>query len=435
MHEFSVSELALSIKTTIEATYGRIKVKGEISQPKRHSSGHVYLRLKDDSAIIEAICWKGIALKFSSFIQEGAEVICTGKITTYPGRSQYQMIIEHVEPAGIGALMKMLEELKQKLLQEGLFDQSRKKPRPFLPKKIGIITSPTGAVIKDILHRLQDRFPLPVLLWPVAVQGEGAYAQIVAAIKGMNALDETARPDLLILARGGGSFEDLMPFNHEDVVRAIAESKIPLISAIGHETDTTLSDFAADLRAPTPTAAAELAVPVKQDLILYLMEVKKRLYHTVKQFLTLEKNKLEKSDKSLLSPRSLLDLYNQKLDDRTDRLRIALTNIRQKSLERHKNLNEKLDRQIAYIVQSNAQFLKEKSALLESYSFERTLDRGFAMVTTKDHHVVSNIKKITANQEFVLRLKDGECIIQKSPQTQKSSSPFKKENYEQGALF
>src|SRR5580658_9182206 len=279
--ELTVSELSASLKRTVEDTYGYVRVRGEISGYRGpHSSGHVYLALKDESAKIDAVIWKGVFGRMRIKPEEGLEVIVTGKLTTYPSRSSYQIIVETLEPAGIGALMALLEERKQKLAAEGLFDEARKQLLPYLPNVIGVVTSPTGAVIRDILHRLADRFPRHVLLWPVKVQGDGAADEIAAAIRGFNALPAEGpipRPDLLIVARGGGSIEDLWSFNEEIVVRAAADSMIPLISAVGHETDVTLIDFAADRRAPTPTAAAEIAVPVKADLLARIDDLARRL--------------------------------------------------------------------------------------------------------------------------------------------------------------
>src|SRR5450830_83244 len=270
--EFTVSELSSALKRTVEDAYGHVRVRGEISGFRGpHSSGHCYFALKDQSAKIEAVIWKGVHGRMRFKPQEGLEVIATGKLTTFPGKSTYQIVIEAIEPAGIGALMALLEERKKKLATEGLFDEARKQLLPWLPEVIGVVTSPTGAVIRDILHRLQDRFPRRVLVWPVKVQGEGSAEQVAAAIRGFNALPKDGRiprPDLLIVARGGGSLEDLWSFNEEIVVRAAAESMIPLISAVGHETDITLIDFVSDKRAPTPTAAAEMAVPVRAELFV-----------------------------------------------------------------------------------------------------------------------------------------------------------------------
>src|SRR5437870_3784962 len=279
--EFTVSELSSALKRTVEDAYGHVRVRGEISGFRGpHSSGHCYFALKDESAKIEAVIWKFAHARMRFKPQEGLEVIATGRLTTYPGSSKYQIVIEALEPAGVGALMALLEERKRKLAAEGLFNAERKQLLPWLPAVIGVVTSPTGAVIRDILHRLADRFPRRVLVWPVKVQGDGSAEQIAAAIRGFNALAEggaTPRPDLLIVARGGGSLEDLWSFNEEIVVRAAADSMIPLISAVGHETDVTLIDFAADKRAPTPTAAAEMAVPVRAELFVEVSSWARRI--------------------------------------------------------------------------------------------------------------------------------------------------------------
>ncbi len=278
--EFTVSELSSALKRTVEDNYGYVRVRGEISGYKGpHSSGHCYFALKDESAKIDAVIWKMTFARMKVKPEEGLEVIVTGRLTTYPSRSSYQIVVETLEPAGLGALMALLEERKKKLAAEGLFDPARKQLLPFLPEVIGVVTSPTGAVIRDILHRLADRFPRRVIVWPVKVQGDGSAEQVAAAINGFNALPEGGRipkPDLIIVARGGGSLEDLWSFNEEIVVRAAADSMIPLISAVGHETDVTLIDFASDKRAPTPTAAAEMAVPVRADLIADLMSKARR---------------------------------------------------------------------------------------------------------------------------------------------------------------
>src|SRR5690242_9167787 len=268
--EWTVSELSAALKRTVEDAYGFVRVRGEVSGFKGASpSGHCYFRLKDDKAVIEAVIWKGSFARMRLKPEEGLDVIVTGRLTTFPGSSKYQIVIETLEPAGLGALMALLEERKKKLAAEGLFDAARKQLLPFLPCVIGVITSPTGAVIRDILHRLADRFPREVLVWPVKVQGEGSAEQVAAAIHGFNAfpLGRIPRPDVIIVARGGGSLEDLWSFNEEIVVRAAAASMIPLISAVGHETDVTLIDFASDKRAPTPTAAAEMVVPVRAELV------------------------------------------------------------------------------------------------------------------------------------------------------------------------
>src|SRR5271170_459314 len=284
--EYTVSELSLALKRSIEDEFGYVRVRGEVSGFKRHGSGHCYLALKDADAVLDAVCWRATAIRLPVKPEDGMEVVCTGRLTTFPGRSKYQLVIDTIELAGVGALLKLLEERRQRLAAEGLFAAERKQQLPFLPAVIGVVTSPTGAVIRDILHRLSDRFPRRVLIWPVAVQGEGAAAQVAAAIQGFNNLPVDGlvpRPDILIVARGGGSVEDLMPFNEEIVVRAAAASDIPLISAVGHETDTTLIDFASDVRAPTPTAAAEMAVPVREDLLTKIGETTLRLRQAMRR--------------------------------------------------------------------------------------------------------------------------------------------------------
>ncbi|MFM2043762.1 MAG: putative exodeoxyribonuclease large subunit [Pseudomonadota bacterium] len=325
--ELTVSDLARDLKRTVEERFAYVRVRGEISQPKRHSSGHLYLRLKDDAAVLEAVCWKGTVSRLSIRPEEGMEVVCTGRLTTYPGRSQYQLVIETMELAGEGALLKMLEERRRRLAAEGLFATERKRPLPFLPDVIGVVTSPTGAVIRDILHRLADRFPRHVLLWPVAVQGDRAAGEVAAAIRGFNAIPAggaVPRPDLLIVARGGGSLEDLMAFNEEVVVRAAAESAIPLIAAVGHETDTTLIDHAADRRAPTPTAAAEIAVPVRAELLSQVLDDGRRLHAGAARIVEDRRARVEGLARGLGDPRGLLEVCVQRLDDRAERLTLSL---------------------------------------------------------------------------------------------------------------
>src|SRR6266404_6227822 len=303
--EFTVSEISQAVKRTLEGNFERVRVRGEISGFKRATSGHLYFALKDEEAKLDGVCWRGTAGRLAIAPEDGLEVIATGRISSYPGRSSYQLIIESLELAGEGALLKLLEERRKKLAAEGLFDPARKKALPFLPEVIGVVTSPTGAVIRDILHRLHDRFPRHVLIWPVLVQGEGAKDQIAAAIAGFNALapgGKIPRPDLLIVARGGGSLEDLWAFNEEVVVRAAAASAIPLISAVGHETDTTLIDFAADVRAPTPTAAAEMAVPVRAELLADVQQDGARLARALRAAL---KDRRQRLDLARLDPERL----------------------------------------------------------------------------------------------------------------------------------
>ncbi|TAK48353.1 MAG: exodeoxyribonuclease VII large subunit [Xanthobacteraceae bacterium] len=326
--ELTVSELSAALKRTVEDIYGHVRVRGEISGFRGpHSSGHCYFALKDDGARLEAVIWKGVFGRLRFKPQEGLEVIATGKLTTYPGSSKYQIVIEALEPAGVGALMALLEERKKKLAAEGLFDPSRKQLLPWLPEVIGVVTSPTGAVIRDILHRLSDRFPRRVLVWPVRVQGDGAAEQVAAAIRGFNALSAHGpipRPDLLIVARGGGSLEDLWAFNEEIVVRAAAESMIPLISAVGHETDVTLIDFAADRRAPTPTAAAEMAVPVRAELMVRVDGLARRTFAAWQRCLEERRVELRAAARALPGAAELLALPRQRLDGATGALPRAL---------------------------------------------------------------------------------------------------------------
>ena len=321
--EFTVSELSERLKRTVEDQFGHVRVRAEISGLKRAASGHIYLTLKDDRAVLDGVIWRGSVARLGCRPEDGLEVVCTGRLTTYPARSRYQLVVERMEPAGVGALMALLEERRRKLMAEGLFEEARKRPIPFLPEVIGVVTSPTGAVIRDILHRLADRFPRRVLLWPVLVQGDNAAGQIGAAIAGFNALPEGGaipRPDVLIVARGGGSLEDLWAFNEEVVVRAAAASEIPLISAIGHETDTTLIDFAADRRAPTPTAAAEIAVPVLAELVAQTMDLDRRLFAAAQRLMVGRVNLVAGLARGLRNPKSVIEGHMRRLDDLADSL-------------------------------------------------------------------------------------------------------------------
>jgi exodeoxyribonuclease VII large subunit len=325
--EFTVSELSGAVKKVIEGEFGLVRVRGEVGRISRPASGHLYFALKDDRASLDAVSWKGQVAKMQVRPEEGMEVIATGRMTTFPGQSKYQLIVDDVAPAGAGALMAMLEKRKAALSAEGLFDPARKKPIPYLPQVIGVVTSPSGAVIRDILHRLRDRFPRHVLIWPVAVQGQNCATEVAAAIKGFNALQPGGpipRPDLIIVARGGGSLEDLWGFNEEIVVRAAAASEIPLISAVGHETDTTLIDYASDLRAPTPTAAAELAVPVRLDLIATLDALTARQSRGVAQTLQRRDQRLRDLTRALPRLETLLATPRQRLDTANQRLGGAL---------------------------------------------------------------------------------------------------------------
>jgi exodeoxyribonuclease VII large subunit len=323
----SVSEISAALKRMVEDRFGFVRVRGELSGVKRAASGHMYLSLKDENARLDAVMWRGMVGRLGFQPEDGLEVVATGKLTTYPGRSNYQLVIERMEVAGEGALLALLAKTKARLEAEGLFSPERKRALPYLPRVIGVVTSPTGAVIRDILHRLEDRFPVRVLVWPVLVQGQGAAEQVAAAVRGFSALEASGavpRPDLVIVARGGGSIEDLWAFNEEVVVRAIAECSIPTISAVGHETDTTLADFAADRRAPTPTAAAEMAVPVLSDLSIQLAELALRKRRAVVRPLQLGRERLAVRVQRLPAPAALLSGHVQRLDDSAERLRRGL---------------------------------------------------------------------------------------------------------------
>ncbi|MCE8007924.1 exodeoxyribonuclease VII large subunit [Aestuariivita sp.] len=325
--EFSVSEISGAIKRMIEGEFSHVRIRAEVGRVSRPRSGHVYLDLKDDRAVLAGVMWKGVAARQTTQPEEGMEVVAVGRLTTFPGQSKYQMVIEEIRPAGMGALMAMLEKRKAQLTAEGLFDPTRKKALPYLPDVIGVVTSPSGAVIRDILHRLRDRFPRKVLIWPVAVQGERCAPEVARAIAGFNAMSPGGalpRPDLLIVARGGGSVEDLWGFNEETVVRAAASSDIPLISAVGHETDTTLIDYAADQRAPTPTAAAELAVPVRLELLAWVEGQGARLSRGTATAVQRRRQRLSDLSRALPKPGALLDGARQRLDLASDRLPAAL---------------------------------------------------------------------------------------------------------------
>ena len=326
--EYTVSEISGALKRTVEDTFGNVRVRGEISGYRGpHSSGHAYFALKDERARLEAVIWKGSFSRLKFRPEEGMEVIASGKLTTYPGSSKYQIVIDNIEPAGAGALMALLEERRRRLAAEGLFDEGRKQLLPYMPRVVGVVTSPTGAVIRDIIHRISDRFPLHIVVWPVRVQGETAGAEVAAAVKGFNALDPSGpvpRPDVLIVARGGGSLEDLWGFNDEALVRAVAASGIPVISAVGHETDWTLIDHAADMRAPTPTGAAELAVPVKAELEATVANLSARLRGCISRHADRKRQALRSAARALPSPDQLLGTRRQRFDEVAGRLVRAL---------------------------------------------------------------------------------------------------------------
>jgi len=403
--EYTVTELSLALKRVVETGFSRVRVRGEISGLKRHTSGHVYFALKDQTSVLDGVCWRGSFQGLSITPQEGMEVIATGRLTTYPGRSKYQIIVETMELAGEGALLKLLEERKRKLAAEGLFEGSQKKPLPFLPHRIGIVTSPTGAVIRDILHRIADRFPLPILLWPVAVQGEGASSQVAAAIRGFNQLEE--KPDLLIVARGGGSLEDLWTFNEECVVRAVAESQIPIISAVGHETDVTLIDFAADKRAPTPTAAAEFAVPVRSQLAHMVHQYESQISNRIRHMLSLYESRLEALCRGLPPLEAWLEEHMQKLDDLFERLVNAQRRFAEQQTLVFNHVVQRFSPALENVVQKAKQQYQVFAQLLESYSYTRTLERGFTFITKLDQTLISSKTNALPHEKIQIHFYDG----------------------------
>lgn len=424
----SVSELSQKLKRTLEQQFDFVRIRGELSKVKIHTSGHLYTDLKDENAVINAVCWRGTVSQLAIKPEEGLEVICTGKITTYPARSNYQLVIESMELAGQGALLKMLEERKKRLQAEGLFDAAVKKAIPFLPRKVGIITSPTGAVIQDMLHRLGERFPCNVLFWPAAVQGENTVRDVVAGLNAFQLLAADQRPDIIIIARGGGSFEDLMPFNDEQIVRAVAACVIPVISAVGHETDTTLIDFAADKRAPTPTAAAEMAVPVRADLINTITSFHQRLYSGISNRLKQNILHVRQLAAVLGDPMQIILTRQQRLDFMTATLQEKMTRslsvlsnrfshassslrhpqmILQMAAQNLDNKYHRLEIVSARLIEQKTKEVKNVSSLLESYSFKNVLKRGFAFVTDKNGHVVSTVVEAKKQRDVILTFHDG----------------------------
>lgn len=468
-YEFTVSELAFSLKRTVEEQFGHVRVRGELGRVTVAKSGHCYLDIKDDKAVINSIIWKGVMNRLSMRPEEGMEVICEGKLSTYPGRSNYQLIVDKMELAGAGALMALFEKRKQALAAEGLFDAGRKVELPFMPKTIGVVTSPTGAVIRDILHRITDRFPAHVLVWPVLVQGDRAAEQIAGAITGFNHADGFPKPDVLIVARGGGSLEDLWCFNEEIVVRAASASAIPLISAVGHETDWTLIDYAADYRAPTPTGAAEVAVPVRDDYLETIADYGLRLSRGLRRNVSEKKNhlaaaRLPRLEAVLSAPRQRLDLAGARLP-RADRMfdparqkltlagsklpslgrlldgpkqRLDLALSKMPSLKRildpnqHKlsvlsgrlrpdelkRANARRNDHLTSLSKSAALAMSQKlerdrsslaksATLLEAYSYQGVLARGYALVTNSGGDVVRSKDSVSAGEGVTLTFQDG----------------------------
>jgi len=437
----SVSELSLALKRTVEDRFGHVRVRGEISGFKRAASGHIYFSLKDDNARLDAVMWKGGAARLPFAPEDGLEVVATGKLTTYAGRSNYQIVVESLEVAGEGAMMLLFEKLKARLAAEGLFAPERKKKLPALPRTIGVVTSPTGAVIRDILHRLADRFPTHVIVWPVLVQGEGSAAQIARAVDGFSAMPQngpTTRPDLVIVARGGGSIEDLWAFNDEAVVRAVANCTIPIISAVGHETDTTLCDFAADLRAPTPTAAAEIAVPVRSDLLQRVGQLGLRMANVVRKQVDLAAERLEAQRRLMPRLSDLAAPHQLRTDDLAERLRQSLrTRIGQAEIAYSGPAMMLHPRLLHRRVEQKQQQLDALTRLAGSLHPEAPLQRGFARVTDADGKTIMSRTAAVKAGDVTLRFVDGEVgsVVNGSaaprPSTPKPTPP----TVNQGNLF
>lgn len=486
--ELTVTELSAALKRTVETAYDHVRVRGELGRVTIARSGHMYADLKDDKAVLNTIMWKGQVSRLPFRPEEGLEVIATGRMSTYPGRSNYQLIADSLRPAGVGALMALLEERKKKLAAEGLFDERHKKPLPFLPATVGVVTSPTGAVIRDILHRIGDRFPARVILWPALVQGDTAAPQITAAIRGFNAMTGADRPDVLIVGRGGGSIEDLWPFNEEDVVRAAFESDIPLISAVGHETDTTLIDYVSDARAPTPTGAAEIAVPVRSELQLQIGDLQQRLKRALVRYIKRGNERVEAT--RLPRPERLLETKRQRFDAIGERLPTAMRGLverRRAKLEtvsaglispkqvvlgkrvKLENLSARLgaglsraasSKRIAFartasrlrpeplvtdarrarsalidaarrarpalsrILDARRSELASQGKLLQTLSYQATLNRGYAIVRDANGKVLRAASAVASETTVDLTLADG--TVELSPTGVKSAAPATK---------
>jgi exodeoxyribonuclease VII large subunit len=437
----SVSELSLALKRTVEDRFGHVRVRGEISGFKRAASGHIYFCLKDDNARLDAVMWKGGAARLPFAPEDGLEVVATGKLTTYAGRSNYQIVVDSLEVAGEGAMMLLFEKLKARLAAEGLFAPDRKKKLPALPRVIGVVTSPTGAVIRDILHRLADRFPTHVIIWPVLVQGEGSAAQIARAVNGFSAMPQdgpATRPDLVIVARGGGSIEDLWAFNDEAVVRAVANCTIPIISAVGHETDTTLCDFAADLRAPTPTAAAEIAVPVRSDLLQRVGQLGLRIANIVRKRVDLAAERLEAQRRLMPRLSDLAAPHQLRTDDLAERLRRSLrTRVGKAEIAYSGPAMMLHPRLLTRRVEQGQQRLDALTRLAGSLHPEAPLKRGFARVTDADGKTIMSRAAAVKAGDVTLRFVDGEVrsVINGSAPPRSSTPKPNIPTVNQGNLF
>ncbi|WP_375643709.1 MULTISPECIES: exodeoxyribonuclease VII large subunit [unclassified Bartonella] len=461
--EFTVSEIAGALKRVVEEKFGYVRVRGEISGYRgTHASGHAYFALKDDKARLEAVIWRRMMEKLKFPPEEGMEVIAVGKLTTYPGSSKYQIVIEALEPTGIGALMTLLENRKKKFLEEGLFDEAKKKTLPYMPRTIGVVTSPTGAVIRDIIHRISDRFPLHILVWPVRVQGETSGKEVAVAVEGFNALPlggVVPKPDLIIVARGGGSLEDLWGFNDEAVVRAVYESSLPVISAVGHETDWTLIDYVADWRAPTPTAAAERAVPVKLDLEVLVASLAARLRKGLARYLDFYRQKLRATLRALPTADQLFALPRRGLDETSSRLQRALCvsydkkrfsfhalGVRlsprllnsEKAQRNTKEYTARLQRAFVRSVEKQRAGLEVVSRLLKSTSYQNILERGFVLALGKENKPIKRLAQFPETGHINLRFFDGDIsVATQEPISAKRSKhkQIKSPSDDQGMLF
>ena len=477
---FTVGELSQALKRVVEGEFAWVSVRGEVSGFKRAASGHLYFALKDAEAVLDAVCWRGVAGRLGIAPEDGLEVVATGKISTYPGRSRYQIVVERLELSGAGALLALLEARKKALADEGLFDEARKRELPYLPETVGVVTSPTGAVIRDILHRVRDRFPRRVLVWPVTVQGAGAAEEIAAAIEGFNCLDAggpVPRPDVLIVARGGGSLEDLWAFNEEVVVRAAAASAIPLISAVGHETDVTLIDLAADRRAPTPTAAAEMAVPVRADLLERIQSLEHRLGASLRRQIAERRARIDGLGRGLPAARDRLTTASQRLDDWSERLsrgvkgrlgterqtvdrlrplrpRQLLALKRQQLAHASQNLSaervsarigqarrsadllaERLSRAGQAALRERVARIETAARLLEGYSYRGVLARGYAVVRDERERPVTRAAQVKSGTALSLEFHDGRTAARAAGKPKPRKSTPDEDDNGQGSLL
>jgi len=464
--EYTVSELAFALRRTVEDNFGLVKLRGEISGFKgRHASGHCYFTLKDEHACIEAVIWKSTFQRLKFKPEQGLEVIARGRVTTYPDKSKYQIVIDELEPAGVGALMALLEQRKKMLAAEGLFHEQRKKKLPYLPRIVGVVTSPTGAVIRDILHRLADRCPCHVLVWPVRVQGETCAAEVAGAIAGFNALMIGAavpRPDLIIVARGGGSLEDLWGFNEEILARAVAASAIPLISAVGHETDWTIIDLVADWRAPTPTAAAERAVPVRAELLVTVTNFGMRAISNLRRALEARRSRFLAAARGLPRRAEILELPRQRLDSASGRLpRVLLASARAhrgalercaarlrphivaraatSGRERLIQLDRSRERAASAMIERARRKLDEQAKLLGTLAYHNVLTRGFTLVRDASGAMLRRASEVKPGAALDIEFADGHIGAHADPRGRKSEAqtkePRKPADGKQGTLL